>query len=120
MSRVVLLSHDGVRCALPASQVVRAVGSGGEDERPVALFRREPDASVRDARSLLVRTGAGERRVDCADARFDWLSEERLFALPELLRDAMALPHVVGVAEMDGVGLVWLVDLDLFSGSSAR
>lgn len=119
MSRVVLLAHDGVRCAVPASQVVRAAGSGTSDERPVALFRREPDAAVHDARSIWVRTGAGERRVDCADARFDWLAEERLHALPELLRDAMALPHVVGVAETDEAGLVWLVDLELF-GASAR
>lgn len=122
MSRVVLLEHDGVPCAVPAAQVLRAAIRAGDEGSPVALFRRGPDASVRDQRSLWVRTGAGERRLDCTEARFDWLSEGHLFPLPELLRDAMGLPHVVGVAEV-GVaetgerGLVWLVDLELFDAA---
>jgi len=104
VSRVVLLTHAGVPCALPAEQVV---GGYGDEVPAIALFGA---AEVEPARRLIVRTPAGARRVDCSEARFSNLDERELSPVPELLADRMRLPHVVGVADT-GTGLRWLVDL---------
>lgn len=116
MSRVVLLTHDGVHCALPAMQVLRADLRERLVDTTLALFR--PVAEVRaeeDPRLLLVRTSLGDRWMECADARFDWLDNKKILELPALLRELLALPHVVGLAEVRDSDLVWLVDLDRWS-----
>lgn len=121
MARVVVLAHEGVECALPASQVVGAdTVTLSMDDEPLSLFRgsTEARASSRAARRFLrVHTGEGERSVACEDARFEWLAEDQIHPLPEVLSRAMGLPHVVGVAHVVGARAsaeerwVWLVDL---------
>lgn len=108
MTRVLLLSHEGVRCALPASQVMSAGSDADAPEIRLFSAAGEDDRSVR--RSILVSTPSGPRRVGCAEARVASLGA-RLHVLPELLRQCLHLPHVVGVAEGDD-GLRWLVDLE--------
>lgn len=107
MSHVVVLEHIGVRCAIPAAQVVR--GQRAAEEPEIRLW---DGAARRPAgeRTLVVDTPLGARRLSCADARFVWLDEEPMVELPELLREALRLPHVVGVSE-SGDALLWLVDL---------
>ena len=109
MSHVLLFSHEGVACAVPAGQVLSA-GAGPEPQvrlwRPGAAGAGSHDAP----RSLLVATASGPRRIACADARFTTLDESTLMPLPDLLRAQMGLAHVVGVAQ-SGDTLVWLVDL---------
>jgi len=109
VSRVVLLTHDGVSCALPASQVIGAAARS-DAVATLPLFGR--DVSASEPRSVLARTPFGERWISCSEARFDWLSPDGIFPVPELLRDVMGLPHVVGLAERAGDVWVWLVDLD--------
>jgi hypothetical protein len=53
--------------------------------------------------------------MECQEARFDWLEGRQIFELPSLLREVLGLPHVVGLAEVQGWGLVWLVDLNRWS-----
>ncbi len=107
MTQVVLLSHGGVPCALPAAQVV---GGLGGDVPAIQLFER---AEAEPRRTLVVDTPRGARAVACAEARFAELDEETttLLAVPPLLAARMNLPHVVGLAETEG-RLRWLVDLD--------
>lgn len=101
---MVLMTHAGVPCALPAEQVV---GGFGADVPPITLFgASEPDPK----RALVVRTPAGARRVDCSEARFSNLDDRELSPVPELLARRLELPHVVGVAGT-GASLLWLVDL---------
>lgn len=106
MTQVVLLSHGGVPCALPATQVV---GGLGAEVPPIQLFER-PETDPR--RTLVVETPGGPRTVACAEARFASLDEEAtLLPVPPLLAGRMNLPHVVGLADTEG-RLRWLVDLD--------
>lgn len=116
MSRVVLLAHDGVHCALPAVQVLRADLRERLVDTTLALFRSIAEVrKEEDPRLLLVRTSLGDRWMECSDARFDWLDGKKILELPALLREILALPHVVGLAEVRDWGLVWLVDLDRWS-----
>jgi len=104
VTQVVLMTHAGVPCALPADQVV---GGFGADVPAIALFGApEPDPK----RALVVKTPGGARRVDCSVARFSNLDERSLSPVPELLAQRLELPHVVGVAGT-GTQLRWLVDL---------
>ncbi len=110
MSRVILLVHDGVTCALPASQVAGATSA--QDSGPaLALFRRDGRGASSGTRNIRVHTALGDRELPCSSARFHTLAEEHMHPLPELLRDALSLPHVVGLAETEPDALVWLVDL---------
>ncbi len=105
MTQVVLLSHGGVACALPAAQVV---GGLRADVPEIQLFERAEDAP---RRTLVVETRRGPRAVRCKEARFSRLDEHALLPVPPLLARRMGLPHVVGLAGAEG-GLLWLVDLD--------
>jgi hypothetical protein len=110
MSRVILLVHDGVSCALPASQVAGATSS--RDTGPaLALFRRDGRGASSGTRMIRVHTALGDREISCSSARFDTLSEESMLPLPDVLRDALSLPHLVGVAASEPDAMVWLVDL---------
>jgi hypothetical protein len=107
MSRVIFLRHAGVDCAIPAEQA-RLAARGEQEGEPLLLFGRE--AGSGEDRTLWVDTSAGIRRIACAEATFGMLESESVFPLPELLRDELRLPHVVGVASTPR-GIVWLVDL---------
>jgi hypothetical protein len=109
VSQVVLLSHHGVGCAIPAAQVVRSTRGGGEAEidlwgGPDRVTQGEVD------RAMVVSTAAGLRKIACEHARVAWLDTGAMHPIPDVLRDKLGLPHVVGVAETQG-GLLWLVDL---------
>lgn len=117
MSHVVILTHAGVRCALPAKQVLRGEAEGDAPE--IRLWRG--DDRARDAanaandgavtkRALVVETPSGPRRLACEAVHFAWLDEEPMVELPELLRALLRLPHVVGLSESREAPL-WLVDL---------
>jgi hypothetical protein len=108
MSQVVLLVHEGIACALPASQVVRASALG--DEPPIRLFGGAPRTEKAE-RTVVVTTRAGNRRIDCSEARVGALEANGLHPMPELLRVCLGLPHVVGIAATRD-GLRWLVDLE--------
>lgn len=107
MTQVVLFTHDDVKCALPATQVVRAAPIG--DAPSIQLWKRTSGDAVQ-GRALLVETRLGTRRIESSETRVAQLDEATIAALPELLTRSMDLPHVVGIASA-GDAVVWLVDL---------
>lgn len=102
----VLLTHENVRCALPAVQVLR--GARGDEEPAIHLFGGA--AGAPGARALLVDTAVGRRRLSCSETRFGALPDEVMLPLPEILVQCLAMPHVVGLA-WQADDPVWLVDL---------
>jgi hypothetical protein len=107
VTQVVLFTHDEIRCALPAAQVV---GATLNEEAPAIQLWSRTKREDADVRALLVETRLGRRRVSSSETRFSELDEATMAPLPELLTTSMALPHVVGVASSAGA-IVWLVDL---------
>lgn len=111
MTAVVLFSHGGFDCAVPASQA-RAVDTRGLDAPLVPLFGEH---STPYSRALELCTTQGPVYVGCGAPRlFNFPAEEAL-ALTPVLRGALRLvPHVVGLATLEGRNTL-LVDLDRFA-----
>ncbi|XYH99579.1 hypothetical protein ACMHYB_07405 [Sorangium sp. So ce1128] len=119
MGTVVAMLHAGLRCAFPARQVLSAEG-GPAPERGAHLWEdasldraagAEAAASAPGpaARCVRVATGGGPRAIACSHPRLAEVDRERVWPLPELLADVLGLPHVVGLAEIDGA-LHWVLD----------
>ena len=118
---VLLAEHRGLACALPARQIVGAAFAAHEEE--IALWPEESGgwretgtSGQGDERWLLVATPTGPRPLRCQRPRLLTIGSGAPSRLSPILREVLALPHVVGWAELDGE-LVWLVDLMRWSGS---
>lgn len=111
MGAVVAMLHAGLRCALPAQQVLSAE-PGPAPERGARLWEGvslEGAPRPADTRCVRVATGRGSARIGCARPRLLELDRERVWPLPELLADLLGMPHIVGIAEIEGA-LHWVVD----------
>ncbi|WP_437815291.1 hypothetical protein [Sorangium sp. So ce1078] len=122
MGAVVAMLHAGLRCAFPARQVLLA-GGGPGPERGACLWgdaggnageSADPHRAVRAApqpatRSVRLSTGSGALEIPCAGPRLVEVDREHVWPLPELLAEILAMPHVVGLAEIDGA-LHWVID----------
>ncbi|WP_437308237.1 hypothetical protein [Sorangium sp. So ce388] len=132
MGAVVAMLHAGLRCAFPARQVLSAEGgpapeSAEDDPAPERGARLWEDAG-RDraktaapepaARCVRVATAGGQRAIACSHPRLAEVDRERVWPLPELLADVLRLPHVVGLAEIDGA-LHWVIDARRLPADSA-
>ncbi len=104
MSAVVLIAHAGVPCALPSAQVLAGAKTELDEIR---LFDRP---ELRAHRQLVVETAVGRRRLACSAARLTDLRGAHLAAVPAMLLEPLALPHVVGISDGPD-GIVWLIDL---------
>lgn len=115
MGAVVAMLHAGLRCAFPAQQVLLAEG-GPAPERGACLWedaggnadphRAAPGPATRSVR---LSTGGGALAIPCAYPRLVEVDREHVWPLPELLAEILAMPHVVGLAEIDGA-LHWVID----------
>ncbi|WP_437600769.1 hypothetical protein WMF28_04290 [Sorangium sp. So ce590] len=119
MGAVVAMLHAGLRCAFPAQQVLLAEG-GPAPERGACLWgsvdpgNAGPHRAARAApepatRSVRLSTGGGAQAIACAFPRLVEVDREHVWPLPELLAELLAMPHVVGLAEIDGA-LHWVID----------
>lgn len=111
--RVVRLRHGAVACALPIEQADVAERDAPSAE-VVTLWDRHAGAGGADdatARFLRVRTSAGWRSLPCEDVALAVVDDASRWELPSLVRELLAMPHVVGVIEVDGAP-VWLLDLE--------
>lgn len=107
--QVVRVTHRGIDCLLPASQIVQATEDASDDAPEVTLWAGdEPERSA--SRRLEVRTADGMGVLSCSAPALLELPGGAAHPLPPILRDGMGLPFVVGWAELDET-LVWLVDL---------
>ncbi|WP_437725619.1 hypothetical protein [Sorangium sp. So ce861] len=114
MGAVVAMLHAGVRCAVPAQQVLLAEGDPAPEPGASLWGDPAPDraagaAHEPAARTVRLSTGGAFRAIACARPRLVEVDRERVWPLPELLAEILALPHVVGLAEIDGA-LHWVVD----------
>ncbi|MBN2195528.1 MAG: hypothetical protein JW751_22100 [Polyangiaceae bacterium] len=124
MSDVLLLSHLGIRCAVPSRQVIGAEEwAGGHD--PIELWPLEywpaglPEPPPQMDRLIEVQTGVGPKFLRCSQVRLGRIAPTSVWQLSPLLEDALDLPHVVGLAELDDA-LLWLVDLQRFNPRSEK
>src|SRR5687768_2242772 len=118
MKQVLLMVHKGIRCAMPADQAMD-IGEDTEIDHHIDLWKGRPESTAA-SHAVRVSTPAGVRSLRCSDPRLIDMLDGTFGPLPGLVRDIMALPHVVGTAEIKGE-IVWLVDvrrltLDRISG----
>jgi hypothetical protein len=114
MTRVVLFEHQGVRTAVPASQVLRlsAEGHDAQDALTVALW---PGACKSKGRLLVFRGADFDLALWGECVNIHELEQESLRALPRVLRELLCdMPYVVGAAWIKD-NMFWLVDLSRFS-----
>ncbi|WP_437968786.1 hypothetical protein WMF04_05595 [Sorangium sp. So ce260] len=114
MGAVVAMLHDGLRCAFPARQVLLAGGDPGPERGACLWGSADPHRAARAApeaatRSVRLSTGSGALEIPCAGPRLVEVDREHVWPLPELLAEILAMPHVVGLAEIDGA-LHWVID----------
>ena len=103
------LIHHGVPCAIPADQTLgmHSTRSGTE----LALWEPSLDAAdAADNQLIAVNVDGQTLMLPCADARLRSLPESDLSALPEVLKSALGLPAIVGLAAHND-RILWLVDL---------
>jgi hypothetical protein len=114
MTKVITFEHRGVRAAIPAAQVrdVSARSQTSHGEETLWVGRRETGD-----RFLRVTAHDGDTWLRCVSVELVELSQQALLPLSAVLRDALKLPHVVGVAEISGES-TWLVDMNRFKPRS--
>ncbi len=66
-----------------------------------------------EERALRVLTSEGTRWISCEHVMLFAVPKKHIHPLPPVLRDFVQLPHLVGLAEVEGF-LTWLVDTTRF------
>jgi len=102
------MTHAGLRIGLP-SKLVLSVTSPAAELRPLAFWPGAAESVGAGSRVFIVMTARGPRPIFGSAASVAWLSPESASPITPFLRRFMALPHVVGLAELGGA-LTWLVD----------
>lgn len=132
MSKILCLSHHGIRCGIPVDRVIDA-RQRRADEEHVDLWSAEEARSVPEnaddgalgERSLNIRTAGGARWIAGAEVATASVSSHQVRPLPPLLREIVTFPYVVGIADLASDGrtrdgeLIWLVDPLRFLPGSA-
>lgn len=111
--------HAGVRCALPARQVLFAetgraetgrAETGRAPDHSVCLWADpSPERAMPASHRVRLSTGSGAEWLDCASPRLVELDRERVWALPDFLVQILDMPCLIGLAEIEG-NLHWVVD----------
>ena len=147
MSKILCLSHRGIRCGIPVDRVLDARQRRTEDEH-VELWQgpdefeddwgSEEESGIGE-RSLNIRTADGARWICGEQVATASVSSHQVRPLPPLLREIVTFPYVVGLADLPSVGqpprrgaaatgsdgrardgeLIWLVDPLRFLPGSA-
>ncbi|RYZ08397.1 MAG: hypothetical protein EOO73_08080 [Myxococcales bacterium] len=120
MSKVLCLTHRGVRCCVPAERVLTAEQARRYEEAVQLWEGDEPAASAPalGERSLRLETADGPRWLWGSSVRAVSITASQIQKLTPVLRELLTLPHVVGLAAL-GEELVWLVEPLRFSGERA-
>jgi hypothetical protein len=87
-------------------------------EAVVSLWRGpgslEPQSAAPEERMFQLATAVGPRWIRGSNPTLHSVAAVHVWKLTPLLRELVALPHIVGVAEIAG-DMVWLVDPARFS-----
>jgi hypothetical protein len=116
MVEVVCMSHGGIRCGIPSTQIVAFHPVTSECEA-VSLWPEHDPKSTGLEHFFELTTPEGPRLVRGRGVRVIQLSPDAIHTITPFLRHFMTLPHVVGLSEVDGE-VVWLVDAKRFRASS--
>ncbi len=132
MSKILCLSHRGIRCGIPVDRVLDARQRRAEEEH-VDLWEGASDPvpvsheveSGLGERSLNIRTAGGACWISGEQVATASVSSHQVRPLPPLLREIVTFPYVVGLADLRSDGrtrdgeLIWLVDPLRFLPGSA-
>lgn len=117
MSKVLCLTHRGVRCCVPAERVLTAEQAQAYEDA-VDFWEGEAPAPALGERSLRLETADGPRWLWGSGVQAVSITATQIQRLTPVLRDLLTLPHVVGLAAL-GEELVWLVEPLRFSADRA-
>lgn len=118
MSKVLCLTHRGVRCCVPAERVLSAEQARVRTDAVTLWDGEAPVPQESGERSLQLETADGPRWLWGSSVRAVSITAEQVQRLTPVLRDLVTLPHVVGLAELDEE-LIWLVEPLRFSPERA-
>lgn len=118
MSKVLCLTHRGVRCCLPAERVLSAEQARAHEDSVGFWVCEASLALAAGERSLRVETADGPRWLWGSQVRAVSVTVGQIQRLSPILRGLLTLPHVVGLAAL-GEELVWLVEPLRFSAHQA-
>jgi hypothetical protein len=118
MSKVLCLTHRGVRCCVPAERVLTAEQAQAFEDAVDFWDGEAPTARALGERSLRLQTGDGPRWLWGSSVQAVSITATQIQRLTPVLRDLLTLPHVVGLAAL-GEELVWLVEPLRFSKERA-
>lgn len=115
MAEIICITHRGIRCGIPSRQIL------GADPIVAAMALMElwdgPRAASApgsaEERALRVLTPEGPRWICGEHVVLSLVPRRHIHPLPPVLRDFVCLPHLVGLAEVEG-SLTWLVDTTRF------
>jgi hypothetical protein len=119
MSKVLCLTHRGVRCCVPAERVLNAEQGQAREDAVTLWEGGEQPSQGPGERSLQLQTADGPRWLWGSKVRAVSVTRAQIQRLTPVLRDLLTLPHVVGLAAL-GDELVWLVEPLRFSPEGAR
>lgn len=112
---IVRLRHEGFVCAIPVDRVSVADRELTESQVVLRLWPAGAAASSSEraaagfARHLCVATPRGDRWLEGRQMAVRVLDAGTVWQLPEVVRAALRMPYVVGLAQVDG-GLAWVID----------
>ncbi|MDF3065498.1 MAG: hypothetical protein K0R38_1099 [Polyangiaceae bacterium] len=114
MSKVLCLTHRGVRCCVPAERVLTAEQAQAYEDAVDFWEGEPPGAQVLGERSLRLETADGPRWLWGSRVQAVSITANQIQKVSPVLQDLLTLPHVVGLAAL-GEELVWLVEPLRFS-----
>lgn len=114
MSKVLCLTHRGVRCCVPAERVLTAEQARAFDDAVTFWDGETPAPRALGERSLRLETADGPRWLWGSSVQAVSITAAQIQKLSPVLRELLTLPHVVGLAAL-GEELVWLVEPLRFS-----
>jgi hypothetical protein len=118
MSKVLCLTHRGVRCCVPAERVLSAEQAHAREDAVSFWDGEGPPPQASGERSLRLETADGPRWLWGSAVRAVSVTAGQIQQLTPVLRGLLTLPHVVGLAAL-GDELVWLVEPLRFSPGRA-
>jgi hypothetical protein len=97
MSKVLCLTHRGVRCCVPAERVLSAEQAHAREDAVSFWDGEGPPPQASGERSLRLETADGPRWLWGSAVRAVSVTAGQIQQLTPVLRGLLTLPHVVGL-----------------------
>jgi hypothetical protein len=106
---VIAMLHAGVRCAVPAQQVILAEAVLTPDPDVGLWADSSPEGTTPASHRVRLSTRSGAQWLGCAYPRLVELDRERVWALSDFLVQILNMPCLIGITEIEG-SLHWVID----------